>query len=166
MFLRRRPACATAWPPCTTRLAQYRTAIASRCWRDSDASCAYVPIRARKAGLRNAAWFRRISTTASRSWSQDNANTPVQARGTTRAELNMHVTASRDGDHLYQLKDGEKIDILRRATAPKNPPKAVKPATPTSAKPAAGKTGNRKEGNAGAAAKVGHTTFSPAACSL
>ena len=49
----------------------------------------------------------------------------MQAHGTTRAELNMHLTPSRDGDHLYQLKDGEKVDILRRATATKNPPKAA-----------------------------------------
>ncbi len=78
---------------------------------------------------------------------QDNANTPVQARGTTRAELNMHLTASRDGDHLYQLKDGEKVDILRRATAPKNPPKAAKPATSASAKPAAEQSRCRQKGN-------------------
>ena len=77
---------------------------------------------------------------------QDNGNTPVQARGTTRAELNMHLTASRDGDHLYQLKDGEKVDILRRATAPKNPPKAAKPVTSASAKPATSKTAAEKKG--------------------
>jgi SH3-like domain-containing protein len=59
---------------------------------------------------------------------QDNANTPAQAHGTTRAELNMHVTASRDAEHLYQLKDGEKVEVLRRATADKNPPKPAKPA--------------------------------------
>jgi Bacterial SH3 domain len=69
---------------------------------------------------------------------QDNASTPVQAKGTTRAELNMHLTASRDGDHLYQLKDGEKVDVLRRATAPKNPPKVAKPAAATPAKPGVG----------------------------
>ncbi len=57
----------------------------------------------------------------------DDAGTPVQARGTTRAELNMHVTPSREAEHLYQLKDGEKVDVLRRATAPKNAPKATKP---------------------------------------
>ena len=61
---------------------------------------------------------------------QDNASQPVQAHGTTRAELNMHDTPSREGDHLYQLKDGEKVDILKRATAAKNPPK---PATATAA---------------------------------
>jgi uncharacterized protein YgiM (DUF1202 family) len=54
---------------------------------------------------------------------QDNASQPVQAHGTTRAELNMHDTPSREGDHLYQLKDGEKVEILKRATAPKNAPK-------------------------------------------
>ena len=56
---------------------------------------------------------------------QDNASQPVQAHGTTRAELNMHDTPSREGDHLYQLKDGEKVDILKRATAEKSPPKAT-----------------------------------------
>ncbi len=66
---------------------------------------------------------------------QDNLNTPVQGRGATRAELNMHLTPSRDGEHLYQLKDGEKIDILRRATAPKTAPKPAKPVAATSAKP-------------------------------
>ncbi len=55
---------------------------------------------------------------------QDSASQPVQAHGTTRAELNMHEIPSREGEHLYQLKDGEKVDILRRATAPKNAPKA------------------------------------------
>ena len=55
---------------------------------------------------------------------QDNASTPVQARGTTRAEVNMHLTPARDADHLYQLKDGEKVEVLKRATADKN---VVKP---------------------------------------
>jgi Bacterial SH3 domain len=54
---------------------------------------------------------------------QENAGQPVQAHGTTRAELNMHDTPARDGDHLYQLKDGEKVDILKHATAEKSPPK-------------------------------------------
>ena len=46
---------------------------------------------------------------------QDNASTPIQAKGTTRAELNMHLTPARDADHLFQLKDGEKVDVLKRA---------------------------------------------------
>src|SRR5690242_2380689 len=79
----------------------------------------------------------------------DNAATPVQAHGTTRAELNMHVTPSREGEHLYQLKDGEKIDVLRRATAEKNPPKSPKPTPP----PAAPKPGEKKTAKAPATDK-------------
>ena len=56
---------------------------------------------------------------------QDSNGQPVQAHGSTRAELNMHDAPSREADHLYQLKDGEKVDILKRATAPKVPPKAA-----------------------------------------
>ena len=56
---------------------------------------------------------------------QDGNSQPVQAHGTTRAELNMHATPSREGEHLYQLKDGEKVEILKRATAEKNPPKVT-----------------------------------------
>ncbi len=58
---------------------------------------------------------------------EENVNAPVQARGTTRAELNMHITPSREAEHLYQLTDGEKLEILKRTTAPKNPPQAPKP---------------------------------------
>lgn len=60
----------------------------------------------------------------------DNANLQVQAHGTTRAELNMHLTPSREGEHLYQLKDGEKVEIMKRATAEKNPPKPPSAAPP------------------------------------
>ncbi len=67
---------------------------------------------------------------------QDDANTPPQAHGTTRAELNMHLTPSREGEHLYQLKDGEKVEIIKRATAEKNPPKA-----PPAPKPPASSNG-------------------------
>ena len=55
----------------------------------------------------------------------DNASQQVQARGTARSELNIHLTPSREGEHLYQLKDGEKVEILKRATAEKNPPKSA-----------------------------------------
>lgn len=82
---------------------------------------------------------------------QDNANTPIQAKGTTRAELNMHVEPSRDADHLYQLKDGEKVDVLRRATAEKNPSKP-KPA-PSTTPPTKGS--KPKPGAPATAAKTG-----------
>jgi hypothetical protein len=55
----------------------------------------------------------------------DAAGQQVQAHGTARSELNMHMTPSREGEHLYLLKDGEKVEVLKRATAEKNPPKPV-----------------------------------------
>jgi hypothetical protein len=55
----------------------------------------------------------------------DNASQQVQAHGTARSELNIHVTPSREGEHLYQLKDGEKVEVLKRATAEKDPPKSA-----------------------------------------
>jgi Bacterial SH3 domain len=67
---------------------------------------------------------------------QDSAGIPVQGHGTTRAELNMHITPSRTAEHLYQLKDGEKVDVLKRTTSEKNPPKVPPPPKP---RPAAAK---------------------------
>ena len=61
---------------------------------------------------------------------QDGKDVSVQAHGTTRAELNMHLTPSRDGEHLYQLKDGEKVEVLKRATTDKNAPKPPPPPKP------------------------------------
>jgi hypothetical protein len=61
---------------------------------------------------------------------KEGSSIPVQGHGTTRAELNMHLTPARDGEHLYQLKEGEKLEILKRATTDKNAKKAAPPATP------------------------------------
>lgn len=47
----------------------------------------------------------------------DSRNTPIQGKGKTRAELNMHVTPARDAESLYQLAEGEMVEILARATA-------------------------------------------------
>ena len=69
---------------------------------------------------------------------QDNANTPVEAHGMTRAELNMHLIPSREGEHLYQLKDGEKLEILKRTTAEKNAPQPSQSITATKANESAG----------------------------
>ncbi len=75
---------------------------------------------------------------------KDSSGIPVQAHGTTRAELNMHLTPSREGEHLYQLKEGEKLDVLKRATTDKNAKKAAPPAAAKaasrSAEAKAGKT--------------------------
>jgi SH3-like domain-containing protein len=61
---------------------------------------------------------------------QEGKDQNVQAHGTTRAELNMHLTPSRDGERLYQLKEGEKVEVLKRATTDKNAPKPPPPPKP------------------------------------
>ncbi len=93
----------------------------------------------------------------------DNANTPVQARGATRAELNMHLTPSREAEHLYQLKDGDKVEILRRATAEKNAPKAPKPAAVAQAKPG---TKQKTKATASSVARAAAKPDSTAAASV
>lgn len=49
----------------------------------------------------------------------EHRNDPVQAHATTRASLNVHLTPGRDTDHLYQLKESDKVEILQRGTAEK-----------------------------------------------
>jgi SH3-like domain-containing protein len=49
----------------------------------------------------------------------DNQNDPVQARGVTRNDTNLHVEPGRDTEHLYQISLGEKLSLLKRGTAEK-----------------------------------------------
>lgn len=59
---------------------------------------------------------------------QENTATPIQAQGTTHTETNLHLSPSRDAAHLYQLAQGEKISVLKRAAAEKVlPGSAAKP---------------------------------------
>ena len=103
----------------------------------------------------------------------------IQGHGMARADLNMHLTPSRDGEHLYQLKEGEKVEILRRATTDKNaakpqpppkpeavntktqqagmqqqPPPSPTPATPTPAATPAPTTATKSQANAPVAAAM------------
>ena len=62
--------------------------------------------------------------------SQQEKNDPVQATGVTRNDTNLHVEPGRDTDHLYQIAEGAKVQMLKRATveragtaAPKAPVK-------------------------------------------
>ncbi len=64
----------------------------------------------------------------------DYAKTPVQAHGTARNLLNLHLTPGRDTEHLFQLKEGDKVEILKRATAEK--PKSMQPSPAALKKPA------------------------------
>jgi SH3-like domain-containing protein len=70
----------------------------------------------------------------------ENKTTPVQSHGTTRAELNMHVTPGRDTEKLYQLADGEKVEILKRGTV-ERPGKQVPGQTKSPAKTATSNKG-------------------------
>jgi hypothetical protein len=49
----------------------------------------------------------------------DNQNDPVQAKGATRNDTNLHVEPGRDTEHLYQISSGEKLSLLKRGTAAK-----------------------------------------------
>jgi hypothetical protein len=59
----------------------------------------------------------------------EETNDPVQATGTTRNDTNLHLTPGRETEHLYQLNQGSKVLVLRRATVEKVVPAlAAKPA--------------------------------------
>jgi hypothetical protein len=72
---------------------------------------------------------------------QQEKDDPVQATGVTRNDTNLHVSPGRDTDHLYQIAEGAKVGMLKRATVEKagaTPPakSASKNADKEPAKPA------------------------------
>lgn len=50
---------------------------------------------------------------------------PSQAVAETRAQVNLHVAPGRKTEHLYQLNESEKVDLLQRKIADKNAPDAT-----------------------------------------
>ncbi|HWF92765.1 MAG TPA: SH3 domain-containing protein [Terriglobales bacterium] len=50
---------------------------------------------------------------------QTSQSDPVQAAAITRNDTNIHLTPDRNGDHLYQLAEGARVSMLKRATTPK-----------------------------------------------
>lgn len=72
------------------------------------------------------------------------AKTSPQAHGTARAALNIHLTPGRDTDHLFQMPDGAKVEVLKRETAEKPAPK-INPALPRSPKPGGKKSTAKNE---------------------
>jgi len=92
---------------------------------------------------------------------KDASATPVQAHRTTRAELNMHLTPARDGEHLYQLQEGVKLEVLKRATTDRNARKTP-PATPAKA-PAPPSPKESKASASQGSSKSGITAEKPSA---
>ncbi|MGH9556879.1 MAG: SH3 domain-containing protein [Terriglobales bacterium] len=52
----------------------------------------------------------------------ENQRAPVAAQAVTRAIVNMRARPGRDGERLYQMPEGEKLELLKRATADKPVP--------------------------------------------
>jgi SH3-like domain-containing protein len=58
-------------------------------------------------------------------------NDPLQATGTTRTDTNIHLVPGRETEHLYQLTQGTKVSIFKRAVAEKILPGATPATSPT-----------------------------------
>src|SRR6202040_645780 len=55
---------------------------------------------------------------------QQEQHSPGQAAGTTRNQTNIHLEPNREAEHLYQLDQGSKVFLLRRASSEKKVPGA------------------------------------------
>ena len=53
---------------------------------------------------------------------QQEKDSPVEGIATTRNDTNLHIEPGRDTEHLYQLAQGAKVSVLKRATVEKNLP--------------------------------------------
>ncbi|MGA8152794.1 MAG: SH3 domain-containing protein [Terriglobales bacterium] len=68
---------------------------------------------------------------------QQEQSDPIQAAGTTRNDTNIHLEPGRETEHLYLLNTGNKVSILKRATAEKTLPGAApKPSVDAGGQPA------------------------------
>jgi len=59
----------------------------------------------------------------------DQKDAPIEATAVARNETNLHVEPGRDTEHLYQLAQGAKIAVFKRATVEKSLPGEIRPAT-------------------------------------
>jgi hypothetical protein len=58
---------------------------------------------------------------------RDHQNDPIQARGVLRGDFRLHLTPGRDTDRLFLLKEGEKVELLERASVSKAASSAAPP---------------------------------------
>jgi len=66
---------------------------------------------------------------------QDSKDAPVAGTAVTRNDTNLHVEPGRDTEHLYQVSQGSKLTVMKRATVEKALPSGVKPAMAKDQKP-------------------------------
>ncbi len=66
---------------------------------------------------------------------KENANAPEQALSITHTETNLHISPGRETEHLYQLPQGGKLSVLKRAFAEKTLPGAAVRPNPADAAP-------------------------------
>jgi SH3-like domain-containing protein len=87
-------------------------------------------LRVRTAG-KEEGWLEERFTISEAAYKQfqklddDSKPLPSQGRAVTRAKLNMHIEPARDAETLYQLAEGEKVDIFKRATTERPEKQAV-----------------------------------------
>ena len=67
-------------------------------------------------------------------------NDPPVASAVVRDEVNLHVKPGRETERFYRLAEGEKLQMLRRATLPKPVPGGAAPVKPVEKPASAGKT--------------------------
>src|SRR5215471_8391809 len=58
---------------------------------------------------------------------QEQKDSSVEATAVTRNDTNLHAEPGRDTDHLYQLSQGAKVSVFKRATVEKSLPGEVRP---------------------------------------
>lgn len=86
--------------------------------------------------------------------SQDNAKAPAQATAVVPRPLNLHVEPSRNSETLYQLKEGAKVELLKRTSTPKggpaaSPSKVTPGPQPKSQPPQPGRPGSENKKTSG-----------------
>lgn len=59
---------------------------------------------------------------------QDEKDSPVEATAVTRNDTNLHAEPGRDTEHLYQLAQGAKVSVFKRAAVEKSLPGEIRPA--------------------------------------